>query len=664
MTSSFSDQIHRPPGAPQHATDVSLDRWLTWLAWGCLAIYALFFFVFTDATTHTVDGVRDFEVARSIARGEFFPSVSQPFAGRYQTPPAYFYLIAIPIILGGAEYAVMLWIAALSFASILLLRWQLTLSFGRTVGNLYAIIACVFPTSVFLHCITNPSLAYAFSGLIAACVLALWRGERGWGVALVFALVMIVQMHLSSLPLVAAVGLVMLRFHRRMLSRGAWVMALLCALLSGVWLMSYGYLASDVPTPETASAGAAATGLAIVARLFSLSQWWDIASVYQQYTSALVDAPAWVAVCTAFLGIVVAFAVSVVCITVLRGERSVVTVMLCITVLTITLMVAYLSHWGLWYFDVLQPWIASLCALGLARVLVWAQCVPRTFASAATTTNSQRIAFAAVCVVALSNILPQGWLHRRLLVHGDVVVRTSGLFFPSHANADQPIPLTSAGTQFAFRQWLATRPELCTNNVVGSYEWLLRDMTLRSAYADCQKLPQPANTDSPTLLATHARFAPTGNFSEALPLAWQRGNSHVYELPAQQISINGQPVNQLFGDRKVSYGFYAPSRLPDGVSVTFGTKDRQGGHGSVGHIALRCINMPVTPTIVWRGGGGAAAPKNRLVLNASLLGLRYLEYEFELPLAAGDGGSYGATVESIESLDCDVSAFARPNANP
>ena len=516
MTSFLSDQIRRPLFAPQHATDASFDRWLTWLAWGCLAAYALFFFVFTDATTHTVDGVRDFEVARSIARGEFFPTVSQPFAGRYQTPPAYFYLIAIPIMLGGDEHAVMLLIAALSFASVLLLRWQLAQSFGRTVGNLYAITACVFPTSVFLHCITNPSLAYAFSGLIAACVLALWRGERGWGVALVFALVMIVQMHLSSLPLTAAVALVMLRFHRRMLSLGAWVTALVCVALCGFWLMKFGYLASDVPPQVATSASAAATGLGIIARLFSLSQWWDIASVYQQYTGALVDAPTWVAVCTAFLGAVVVFAVSIVCIAVLRGERSVVSVMLFIAVLTITLMVAYLTHWGLWYFDVLQPWIASLCALGLARVLLWAQRIPGTYVSAL---MSQRVAFAAVCVAALSNVLPQGWLHRRLAVHGDVVVRTSGLFFPSHANADQPIPLTSAGSQFAFRKWLATRPELCTNSVVGSYEWLLRDMTLRSAYADCLMLPQSANTASPTLLATHARFTPTSNFYEALPLS-------------------------------------------------------------------------------------------------------------------------------------------------
>ena len=262
MNSLFSDQVRRIAFVPQHATDASQDRWLTWLAWGCLAVYAVFFFAFTDATTHTVDGVRDFEVARSIARGEFFPIVSQPFAGRFQTLPAYFYFIAIPIMLGGEEHAVMLWIAAICFASVCLLRWQLAKSFGRTVGNLYTITACVFPTSIFLHSLTNPSLAYAFSGLILACVLALWRGERRWGGVLVLALVLIVQMHLSSLPLLVAVGLVALRFHRRMLSRGAWVMALLCVALCGFWLMQYGYLASNALPQESASANATATGLA------------------------------------------------------------------------------------------------------------------------------------------------------------------------------------------------------------------------------------------------------------------------------------------------------------------------------------------------------------------------------------------------------------------
>jgi len=644
---------------------VPLDRWLTRLAWGCLAGYALFFFAFTNATLHTVDSVRDFEVAKSIARGEFFPTVSQPFAGRYQTPPAYFYLIAIPIKLGGAEHAVMLWIAALCFASILLLRCQLSLSFGRTVSNLYAITACVFPTSMFLHSISNASLAYAFSGLIAACLLALWRGDQRWSIPLVLALVLIIQMHLSSLPLVTVIGLTMIRFHRRMLSRGAWIVAMSCIALCGFWLMQYGYLASDVPSQEATSKGAAATGLAIVARLFSLSHWWNIASVYQQYTSALVDVPVWVRVCTAFLGVMVAFSVTVVCVAAVRdkgngeSERSVVLVMLFITGCTITQTVAYLTHWGLWYFDVLQPWIATLCALGLARVLLW---VCRFPGASTRVSVSERIAFAAVCVAAVCNLLPQGWLHLRLAVHNEIVVRISGMFFPIHTISDQLVPLTSAGTQFAFRRWLSTRPGLCARNVVGSYEWLLRDMTLRGAYVDCREQHHVPNQSSPTLLATHARFTPTTTFSDALTLVWHRGNSRFYELPPQQISINGQAVNQLFGDQKISYGLYAPRRLLTGLSVAFAARNGHVG-GHIGHIALRCINMPVTPTIVWRGDGGAA-PINRLVLNASLLGLRYLEYEFELPLTSGNGVSDGMTVETIEPLECDVSAFTRPKVKP
>ncbi len=659
MNSLFSDQVRRIAFVPQHATDPSQDRWLTWLAWGCLAVYAVFFFAFTDATTHTVDGVRDFEVARSIARGEFFPIVSQPFAGRFQTPPAYFYFIAIPIMLGGEEHAVMLWIAAICFASVCLLRWQLAKSFGRTVGNLYTITACVFPTSIFLHSLTNPSLAYAFSGLILACVLALWRGERRWGGVLVLALVLIVQMHLSSLPLLVAVGLVALRFHRRMLSRGAWVMALLCVALCGFWLMQYGYLASNALPQESASANATATGLAIIARLFNLSHWWDIASIYQQFASALVDAPAWIWMCTAFLGVVVAFGVSVVSIAVLRvgGERSLVAVLLFITGLTATMMVAYLTHWGLWYFEVLQPWISTLSALGLSLVIAWTHQISRTSVNGVVI---QRMSFSLICIVALSNVLPQSWLHRRLAVHGEIMLRTSGLFFPGRANFDQPIPLTSAGTQFAFRQWLATRPGMCTNNVVGSYEWMLRDMTLRSAYSDCRDLPQPAIIGSPTLLSTHTRFGPAGSFVNALPIAWQRGNSRVYDMPPQRVSINGESTNQLFSNEKVTYGFYSPRRLPAGVSVTFYVQD---GTSSAGHIALRCINIPAQPNIVWRGGGGAELPNSSLVFDASLLGLRYLEYEFELPVG-GTGGGNGAVVKNIQPLDCDVSAFTTPLNKP
>ena len=131
-------------------------------------------------------------------------------------------------------------------------------------------------------------------------------------------------------------------------------------------------------------------------------------------------------------------------------------------------------------------------------------------------------------------------------------------------------------------------------------------------------------------------------------------------MPPQRVSINGESTNQLFSNEKVTYGFYSPRRLPAGVSVTFYVQD---GTSSAGHIALRCINIPAQPNIVWRGGGGAELPNSSLVFDASLLGLRYLEYEFELPVG-GTGGGNGAVVKNIQPLDCDVSAFTTPLNKP
>lgn len=616
------------------------------LALLALASYAIMFFVLTGAAVHTVDSIRDFDVARAIAHGEQFPLVSQPFAARFQVPPAYFYLIAIPIFFGGNEFAVFYSIAALCFASILLLRWQLTRAAGANVGNIYALLACTFPTSLFMHSVANSSLAFAFSNIALAALIGFLRSTRGWDAVLLFATVLMALMHPSGI-VIALILMAVVCFQWRKLSVlgvALWVMAIAAAM---IWFRKFGWLAPEAEvalTISSSSDGLAKLLTQIVARVISPDHWPMVISTYREYALGLPDAPTWLArAVTVFAWVIVGSIIGAV-LGLFFHANLVAKWIVAITVAVLLASIAYLSQWGVWYFDAAWPWIATSAALGLSWFAQYAMSsVPNAW--------RKLLVGGVFAVIALTNLLPQFWQHRRLEKYGEIWIEPASMFLPKLKAALPAIPVMSANTYFSYRDFLTKNNAACGNRVVGMYEWLVSDLNLRETRSRCNPGSASVATDRKMYLFGHQRIGGLPPREALREPVWQSGQQMLFELPTQRVSINGEPGGTIVGEQKIRYSAFRPAEIASGTQIKFDTALMEPG-ATVARIATRCLQSAASPLDQWRASAGRAEAL-RLVSQTQLLGLQYFEYEISLKTT----NAVSLEITNVSALNCDVFAF-------
>jgi hypothetical protein len=599
----------------------------------CFAAYSAMLVGLHDVTFHSVDSVRDVAIARAIADGREFPLVSQPWAAKFQTPPGYAYLLAVPFALGGDERTAFLFVGLLCLLSAAFLGVTLWRCLSPLTATLYAATAMVFPTSVFFHSAGNPSFAFAVSAIAAACLIRVAKGEVTASVPLVFTLFLLPQLHLSSAPFVVAIGIWLLLRPRERVSIAARVIGAIGIVVWAAWIAGFGLFAPEYLATHVAESSILQSLREVGARVLDWQHWYALATTYVRYAQQLVGTPIWI---TVFVFAIATYMVIglLVCgwCALRRADDSTERVIFAVTGVSTTASAAYLSEWGVWYFDSWLPWLATTAAIGFARLL-------------ASVSMQRTLAVAVLAVFALINVTPQGWLHHRLLSHGYVEISPAGLFGSRTPSlATDPIVVLSARPQLAYRDFIVAS-SICLDHVVSVAEWYLRDVTRRDGYVDCASSTRAANSPLLELYLTPLRAA------GADAVFWQYAPLQLRELPSQTLRMNRaeSTSTSVYGNIIQRYGLFLTQARES--SITVDIEPIRETQTLV--VALRCIPTTEAKEIAWSINGGGTNSL-RAVFEYNLLGIQYREFQGLL------GASYRRQTMTLDNVkNCDVSAYLR-----
>lgn len=176
---------------------------------------------------------RDLYWATSIAHGERFPLAGPPIYGLLELGPWWFYLLALPVALGGNAAAVSAFVQALA-ATKYLLAWRLGLRLrDARLGFAFALALAVPGWSMLpLMFPTHTAVVEAALLLLALATRAAWS-HLSWRTALAFGLAAAacVHAHPTTIAFVGIAGLALLWRHRDRRAIAAMALAALVVLL-------------------------------------------------------------------------------------------------------------------------------------------------------------------------------------------------------------------------------------------------------------------------------------------------------------------------------------------------------------------------------------------------------------------------------------------------
>jgi hypothetical protein len=600
-----------------------------------LGLYSIMHAVYYGVTLYSIDQIRDVAIASDIVSGKAFPASGTPFsATSFVMPPAFYYLLAVPLAFGSLDamfaFFCAIFIAALWFA------WSgVHVRFGAAAGACFAAICSPFLVGLLAHSGWNAGLTYSLSAIVMGCLLHALAGRRGFWPAMLVAYALLVQIHPSALPL--APGLALAMFLRRGESINRWTLGVLAVGLLGFGL----WLAGRPATAERHVQDLAATAAQIVAQfaghLLDARKWLDAAILPYLLAKGVVPEPAWIPELLLALSILVLAGALLS----LRAGRSAFDVRVLWAIVAIWLLAAmgFLGLGVWWYLDAIYPWLYGLCAIGLSTLIL------RQGGSSPCVLAAVASMLFVVCAI------PQLWLYRSLDRGGDLYLRLSALTFPQNPNREILGPLISARTQSAYYDF-QDGAGICADRIAGVKELVYRDYNLRYRLRDC---PPGSLNQAAGPQFFFADAGPEAGFllTRTLTPIWRQGMQALYEIDGPVPMINGARRNMLRGAEKMSYAHFAPALVSGTASVEF---DASGP--ALLRIGLRCSEEPGAPPVSWRIAKGEAAGPMR---QASRLIYMFRYYDFEIPLrpAAGDGGTVAVAAEHLPQR-CDVSAIARP----
>lgn len=639
---------------------VNTSRTVAVLGWGSFLLYCFLFVFFAGTTWHSVDTIRDFHAATSIARGEYFPLASQPWAARFQTPPAYLYLLAFAVKLGAGEIALMRTIGVASLFAVWMAHRAIRSVFGANAANAYFIVSFTVTGALFGHSIGNTLLAMAVSGLLLATLLGLSvAATAGKATLLILLAALLPQMHLSGLPLAIIVLVAACASYRRaFLNVGPVCTALLLFCAIATWFFTVGGAA-----PEAASI-TATTPLDLkiaAARLLDPQQWYALLLTFIRFIdafSATTHLGDWqlvvlrwsiriftlLAVCCGVFGMV----------SLIRGGLSPIAkagrLIVMSTVLAFIASAAYVSAWGVWYFDALWPWLAVCIASGVSQLSAsktnigepirrspWFLLVGRPTA-----------AFLLPIVLFVSCIVPPVALHRALARDGEMVIAANGVFYPTSPATDGLLVQLAADRQLTLRDVLRSKTACNMTVAVGLYELYLRDFTLRDTWRGCPSPVTAGGVANPVLVVRAS--AP---YAEPVDWSPQSDNNlspvQLLELPPQQVDIGNRRTNQLNSDIALRYTLFRPAFVSEGTLLSAASLADKSLATRL-RVALRCL-APIRPESVFEPSmdGHVLRP----ILDGSALGIHYYLLESDASLSVFQ-------FRSRLSVACDLMAYLIP----
>ncbi|MFN3629670.1 MAG: hypothetical protein ACK4XK_06370, partial [Casimicrobiaceae bacterium] len=335
-----------------------------------LGAWAALLFIGLGATLHTVDNIRDYRVALSIARGEAGTWVSQPFAGWLQLPSVYFHVLALPLRIMAHELAAFAFVGGCVLASVGLLAVAIRRRFGGLATCAYLAFALPVHGVIIFPGVSNPALAFAGVNLFLAAWLVSERHPTWAPAALLASAAVAVMMHPSAFAFIgpALAAAVLLQRPIRA-SKAFWATGFSLLVALGLWAQAHGFLA-----PEAASTERSLRLDTLLGRLGSPGQWFALWSTPWAHLHALPDLVGLVGkpVITGVAMVSTVCALAGVSKLLRCSDRFGRAFLLAIGGMLVV-STALLDAWGFWYLDALWPPFAVLAGLGGARAI---QAVP------------------------------------------------------------------------------------------------------------------------------------------------------------------------------------------------------------------------------------------------------------------------------------------------
>ena len=617
------------------AAFLSARRHATLACAALVALWAALLFSDLGGTLHTVDNIRDFRVASAIASGEAAPLVSQPFAGRWQLPPIYFYAIALPLRVAGTETSIFIFTAFVALAAVALLATVLRRRFGSATAVGYLAVALPAHGVVIFPGVSNSALAFALVSVFLAAWLGSPRVARAGPLIMMASGFAAVATHPSAFAIVGPALLLALVFQPSVRNQpSAWIGAGVLGGGLGLWLFLHGLAA---PEAQAAELDGASLVDAIIGRLFSLDHWIALWSTPWTHLRALPDLAS-----GAFAGIITA-AQAIMLLAMVAGgvfawrspDRDVRLLLISVLLMTVTATAA-VSAWGFWYLDALWPPAAVLAgfgACGLWRRLASGPHIPRVLLGAT----------AAACLLAPAVAL-------KLLVAGSVQYRVfaHGLFLPP-GNQATLLEIPLARELLRYRSFVAASGGCQSWRFTGIEEWWLRDLTLRLTVHGCPRSTQPPPAVAPVRYRLERALEPPAEAGGDLVF----GGFRLRPLPDATVRIGDSETGEVYGWRQgARYSYYLPEGLARGLPIDARIDSARTATPAVAAPGLmllfRCLETdPATLARALDGHGGG-----KLVAERMLGPIAFRQYR--LPLA--DEAS--ARVALAEALpQCDLAAW-------
>lgn len=618
---------------PMRTKQISSD----WIALIFIAVLGAIQVYFYDITFHGPDQIRDVEIARKLIHHHEWPLNGPPLFGeRLSLPPGFYYLLALPLLVRDTEAAIFITFGALFALSVWYLWRTVQAQWGSRSALAYAVLAFPIFASMYTHSAWNPALVMTLSNVTLGLFISLVHQRRHDALMLPVVVFLLVQIHPSAAPLLLGLGTYALLNHQTLLNRKTQVSVLLVMGFTALWASQSG-LISRLMAPIEAASGTA-PGSHWLSNLLDAEKWRDV--LLMPYSAIDSIQPSITGLSTlAALHLALMLTGALLGIAYASRERTIRWVFIT-TLLWFMLSMAFLGRGAFWHLDVVHPWLAVLAAYGLARTSEQVQWATKRF---------NALAAATLALVVVAHLALYIQFERK----GKYDLMIASLFFPKLEPLGFRIPAYTFKHLHEMRDSL-TSLGACQAQVIGLDPLVMGNAVNRTLDLPCARPTTTAPAFETLYFVTSRQDPPQFDFTKDLAPVAKVAASRIYALKNHGARINQEPTNILLSEQKVNYMTYLPARLEQGLNISLPYAPQ-----TIVRVALRCGgDTPIDQQIYWKLQG-AEYKKPLATAHSKYLGSNYYDLEWTLTMSAGQG--HGATISStLDRLDCDVSAIARP----
>ena len=624
--------LYRNAGLLRRAA--SDDRYATRFALFVILVLSGIQLYYFDVTFHGPDQIRDMEVARELIHGGKWPVNGPPMFGeRITLPPAFYYLLALPLLFRDSDGSVFLFFGILYCLSVIYLWRQVSRALGSQCGLVYAVLAFPLFPSIYAHSAWAPALIITFSNLLLGIYLkSIADKTNGW-FALPIVFFLLVQVHPSAAPLLLGFAIYAL-WNPSILTNKATVVSLtLIMVCIAIWLLSGGGFHTPMST-GTPPAAPWAPSLWID-NIFNIEKWRDALLMPYHLVRGVRPTPPYLPVLSAAcLAVMLAgLAISIIYI----RRNTFLRWLWIFIILWFTVSMAFLEQGGFWHLDVVQPWLAVGAACGITQ--------------ACHAMKGNRTLYSGIALLFAIVALSHATLYSRLNSNGKFDWLITSFFFPQPTPSENAIPTYSYRSLARLRDLLENHG-ICTKDIAGLETMAMREATLRYFDPHC---PHTAllNKNSASYFIAPLEDTATFAFARGIHLFATIGKIGIFSPENIALTLNGKTTSNVHSRTKLNYMMYETARLEKGLEIALEPQAQQ----AILRVALRCSGAyPVLQGDFWNVSG-ATTTQPLTFSSRQYLNMHY--YDLEWHLLAQEGHSTMRVASPPSPMNCDVSAIAR-----